>query len=325
MGGRPRGGGRGQGGPACLLVVVALLAWVWVYPRGVGGTVVTGTIDTSNCYVFIDRYTLKGESSSYKGYFHLNISFPTNSTHLAWLMYYSDPTVSWAKVSGGGLSCGQMVAAADDNVFPVSHERTVYLSAGEAFSMSDRTLRFTNSVTRTFYLGLVNTDLSCSSGACDGPLYNISYSAMFIQTVEKSDLGFLGDDDGKVTASVNQASYDEAMLLPFHAVTTGVSLAIVLWASILGYKLFADDKFHRVYQVLMLSIQCNCLGQGLQLVHRSILQSGIHYDASVFSDTVPIFGIEELLYTEGRPSLYEDMSKMLPPGKGVPWLDQDSQ
>jgi hypothetical protein len=324
MGGRPRGGG--GGGCGWGPIVLALSALVWLHhPRGVAGTVVSGTVDTSNCYAFIDRYALKGASSGYKGLFRLNISFPTNMTHLAWVLYYSDNSISWAEVDGGGLSCPQMVAAARDNVFEVFPQRTVRLPSGEQFSISERVLRFTNSVTRTFYLGVVNTDLACSTGACDGPLFNISYSALFIQ-VEEDNLGsLLGDDEEEDALAVNQASYDESMLLTFYAITTGVSLAIVMWASILAYKLFADDKFHRVYQVLMLSIQCGCLGLGLQLVHRSILQAGIYYDSVAFADIVPIMGIEELLFKEGMASRYEDMTKMLPPGKGVLWLDQDSQ
>eukprot|EP00750_Incisomonas_marina_P011131 INCI16345.1.p1 GENE.INCI16345.1~~INCI16345.1.p1 ORF type:complete len:797 (-),score=120.24 INCI16345.1:283-2673(-) len=308
---------------AALSAVVLLLAQTTCH---VGAIVISGSLELNDCFAYVERFTFKDSSSDYAGYFQLNTSFPANMTQLAWVLFYSGDD-SWDRVSNvdNPLSCKEKVAVAKQNFFRIVAQDYLYFPEG-TIALNFKVLRFSNNYVRTFYLGMINTDRRCAdSEPCDGTLANISYTGVFsqVEQVVSLDPGVADESSVQVDTVTNHASYDEFMLLSFYSVATVLSIAITGWSSYVAHKLWAQDKLHRVYQVLLLSIQALCCGIVCQLVHRAILQTGIHFGD--FGQAVPIMDLEERMFDEGYLSVYESMLRVLPPGKGVPWLDQDSQ
>ncbi len=256
----------------------------------------------------------------YGGYFQMNASYPANMTNLAWVVFFSDPE-SWEAVNVATMSCMDKRLVGGTNIFPLSPYKSVSFGETEEYLLSKTVIKFINKYVRTFFLGLVNTDPSCKAGEpCDGPLMNISYTAKFDQRYEDNSDAADGEADD---SSVVEASVDEQIMLALYVVLGVLFVVLVAWSSLAAHKLFAMNKLHHVYKMLMLSIQCGTIAVLCQLTHRVIMQTGINWNEEW--NFIPILELERQVDARGFPSMYDELRQTLPPGVGVDWMNQDSE
>jgi len=280
------------------------------------GLLFSGEIDSTECFQYVERYVVPKVTTLETAYVRLNISFSGNTSTLAWVLYNQN---AWGNVVDPTVSCHDKVkhAMKYTTYIPIAPEE-IFVLGGGTRALSSTTVQFFNSQVTTYYLGLINYDRNCLDDVyeeCDGPVANVSYAGAFFQTNSLPSVG----------RSAVQASADEGSLLTIYAIFSVYAIGLCAWGSIAGKKLWDQDKFHKVYQLVLFSIQCVTCGMVCQLIHRVMDQTGInHVSFGMFNDD-PIISVEESLYHAGQDSIFLEMDQMLPPGKGVPWLDQDSR